>query len=85
MYEFWKSKSRKRLLYNVAIPELGIENIPETPRDVCLDELLCTEEEVYNILRTLDVSKSNGHDDISARMLKETALSMTSIVTQSAV
>ena len=67
---------------NVAIPELSMEDIPETPCDVCPDELLCTEEEVYNILRTLDVSKSNGHDDISARMLKETALSMTSIVTQ---
>ena len=68
--------------FNVAIPELGIEDIPETPCDVCPDELLCIEEEVYNMLRTLDVSKSNGHDDISARMLKETALSMTSIVTQ---
>ena len=68
--------------FNVAIPELGMEDIPETPHDVCPDELLCTEEEVYDMLRTLDVSKSNGHDDISARMLKETALSMTSIVTQ---
>jgi hypothetical protein len=28
----------------------------------------------------LDVSKSNGHDDISAQMLKETALSMTPAV-----
>ena len=54
---------------NVAIPELGIEDIPKTPCDVCPDELLCTEEEVYNMLRTLNVS--NGHDDISAQMLKE--------------
>ena len=67
---------------NVAIPELSMEDIPETPCDVCPDKLLFTEEEVYNMLRTLDVSKSNGHDNISARILKETALSMTSIVTQ---
>ena len=59
-----------------------MEDIPEVPHNDCPDELLCTEEEVYDLLSTLDVSKSNGHDDISARMLKETALSMTSIVTQ---
>ena len=46
------------------------------------DKLLCTKEEVYNILRILDVLKSNGHDDIniSTWILKEKALSMTSIV-----
>lgn len=52
------------------------------PLDNCPNELLCTEEEVYNLLSTLDVSKSNGHDDISAQMLKETALSTMSAVTQ---
>ena len=48
--------------------------------DDCPDKMLCTEEEVYNLLSSLDVSKSSGHDNISARMLMETALSMTSIV-----
>jgi hypothetical protein len=28
----------------IVIPELGIEDIPEMTRDVCPDELLCTEE-----------------------------------------
>ena len=40
------------------------------------------EEEVYDMLITLDCSKANGHDNISARMLKETALSITSVVTK---
>ena len=50
--------------FNVAILELGIED-SKTPRNVRPDKLLWTEE-VY-MLRTLNVSKSNGHDDISAR------------------
>ena len=69
-------------IFNTATPELSKDDIPEAPLDNCPSELLCTEEKVYNLLSTLDVSKSNGHDDISTRMLKETALSMTSVVTQ---
>ena len=42
----------------------------------------CIEEEVFDLLSGLDCSKANGHDDISARMLKETALSITSAVTK---
>ena len=42
---------------------------------------LCTEDEVYELLSNLDITKANGPDDISARMLKETALSITPIVT----
>ena len=34
------------------------------------------------LLSTLDCSKANGHDNISARMLKATALSITSAVTK---
>ena len=67
--------------FNLAVTELGIEDIPELPNEDCPDELLCTEEGVYKLLSTLNVSKDNGHDDISAQMFKETALSVTSIVT----
>ena len=35
--------------------------------------LLCTEIQVYDLLRSLDTSKSSGPDGISARMLKNTA------------
>ena len=40
---------------------------------------------MYDLLSTLDVSKSNGHDDISALMLKETALSIYDVISDSPV
>ena len=52
---------------------------PVNPEDSC-DSILCSEEEVYNLLRSLDTTKSNGHDDISAIMLKNTAFSITEAV-----
>ena len=38
-------------------------------------------EEVYRLLSTLDVTKANGPDEISARMLKHTATSITPSIT----
>ena len=43
---------------------------------------MCTEDEVFEMLSTLDTTKSSGHDEISTKMLKETALSMTPAVTE---
>ena len=37
------------------------------------EELLCNEEEVEELLSSVDVSKASGPDDISAKMLKNTA------------
>ena len=34
------------------------------------EELLCTEEEVLDLLQELDTSKPSGCDNISAKMLK---------------
>ena len=45
-------------------------------------EFLCTEEEVFDLLSSLDVSRANGPDGISARMLKYTAASITPTVTK---
>ena len=52
------------------------------PSRGCPEELLCNEEEVYQLLVSLDVTKANGPDGISARMLKHTAASITPSVTQ---
>ena len=41
-----------------------------------LEDLLCTEEEVLHLLQGLNVEKANGSDNISSRMLKETARSI---------
>ena len=57
-------------------------DLPEAVPHECPDNLMCTEDEVHELLCSLDPTKANGHDDISTRMLKETALSITPAVTQ---
>ena len=67
--------------FNHSVLELATSDIPNVSPDDCPNNILCTEEEIFELLSTLDCSKANGHDDISARMLKKTALSITSAVT----
>ena len=45
-------------------------------------ELLCTEDVVFDMIAELDYNKSSGSDDISARMLKGTATSVTPSLTR---
>ena len=45
-------------------------------RDICPDELLCTPDEIVDIISSLDPSKANGLDGISVRMLKATSSSI---------
>ena len=61
--------------FNSAFPPLSPSNVhTATTCEVSnIDDLLCTEEEVYGLLSSLDVSKASGPDGISARMLKMTA------------
>ena len=63
--------------FNSACPPLSASNSPtELPgdtSDVDIEDILCTVEEVYELLVSLDVSKATGPDGISARMLKRTA------------
>jgi len=40
------------------------------------EEVFCTEEEVLDLLLTVDTSKATGSDGISGRMLKRTAHSI---------
>ena len=68
--------------FNHSLPGLTLSDLPHTSPDSCPTDFLCTEEEVYSLLSTLDTTKANGHDHISARMLKETALSITPAVTE---
>ena len=42
----------------------------------CPPKLLCTEDEVLELLLALDTSKANGPDNISAKMLKSTAVNI---------
>ncbi|MCG8621885.1 MAG: hypothetical protein MJE68_07805, partial [Proteobacteria bacterium] len=40
------------------------------------EDFLCSEDHILDMLASLDVTKSNGPDNISARMLKATATSL---------
>ena len=68
--------------FNRAVSELSPSDLPESVPDVCPEDILCSEDEVYELLCSLDTTKGSGDDDISAIMLKATALSITSAVTQ---
>ena len=48
----------------------------------CPSSYLCTEDEVFDLLTSLDSSKSTGPDGVSAKMLKETATSITYSLTK---
>ncbi len=65
--------------FNYSVPGLSPGDLPDVVLAVCPTEFLCTEDKVYKLLSKLDIKKAN---DISARMLKETASSITSMVTQ---
>ena len=67
---------------NYSLPGLSVANLPNAVPHECSDNFLCTEDVIYKLLCSLDPSKANDHDDISARMLEETALSITPAVTQ---
>jgi len=67
--------------FNMAQPPLS-SRYEEPNIGNCPEDFLCTEEEVYEMLLSLDTSKANGPDGISAKMLKGTALSITPVLTQ---
>ena len=68
--------------FNHATPALEVTDLPAIDQNNPLDSLLCTEDEVFEMLSTTVTTKSTVHNDISARMLKETALSMTPAATK---
>ena len=61
--------------FNPAFPPLSPSNVSTS--STCgvssTDNLLCTDEEVYGMLSSLDISKASGPNGVSARMLKMTA------------
>ena len=73
--------------FNTAQPPLSINqeeplSYLEPSNFESIDDLLCTEDEVYEMIVSLDTSKANGSDGISARMLKGTAHSITPVLTR---
>ena len=63
-------------------PPLTSADLPSTDPSVSVDNILCSEDQVYELLTSIDTTIANGHDNISAIMLKKTALSITPAVTK---
>jgi len=68
--------------FNEKQPPLSTSDLLQLDPNECPVSILCTEEETYELLSNTDTTKANGHDDISALMLKRTALSIAPIVTE---
>ena len=71
--------------FNRALPPLGRTDYEEIDLSIpgeCPADILCSEEEVGQMLLSLDTTKSSGSDGISAIMLKETAFSITPGITK---
>ena len=66
--------------WNTTVPPLPPRR--EDHSTSCPAELLCSEEEVLHFLMQLDITKATGPDNIPARMLKETARSITPSLTK---
>ena len=66
--------------FNPALPPLSTENLVTLDPTDCPGELLCTEEEVFDLLLALDTNKSNGPDGISAHMLRGVACGLTPVL-----
>ena len=54
----------------------------EVDLSACPERLLCTEEEIFSLLTSPDVTKASGPDGISACMLKATAATIAPVVTK---
>jgi len=69
---------------NRSVPPLDISDTDrlQVDSDQCPPKLLCSKEEITELLQTLDTSKASGPDDISTRMLKETASAVAPSLTQ---
>ena len=61
--------------FNTKLPPLSAMDMDSGSHE-CPENLLCTEQEVLVLLKSIDTSKASGPDKISGRMLKETAVSI---------
>ena len=68
--------------FNAALPPFPTESMAEALTNDNMEDLLCTEKEVLQLLNNIDKSKACGPDKISGKMLKMTAHSIASSVTK---
>ena len=63
------------------MPPLSSSDLCHLSPSLCPEHLLTSESEVYELLVSIDATKSTGLDKIAGRMIKNTACSVTPVVT----
>ena len=63
-----------------AVPPLNADDLITVDPVTCPADLLCSEDEVLDIILSLDTNKASGLDGISTRMLKETAYTIAPVI-----
>ena len=67
--------------FNKSVPPFN-DHQPYLDPSTYPEDLLCTEDDVLDLISDLDCNKSSGPDDISAKMLKGTATSIAPSLTR---
>jgi len=57
--------------FNNKQPSLTSADLPLTDPSVSVDNVLCSEDQVYELLTSIDTTIANGRDNSSAIMLKK--------------
>ena len=68
--------------FNQSCSPLSVHESLDLSPSECPDDLLCTEDEVLELLLSIDTSKASGPDGISGKMLKHTAVSIAPVITK---
>ena len=66
--------------FNAKVPPLTADDIISVEPNECPENLLCSEDDILEIILSLDTNKASGLDGISVRMLKETAATISPIL-----
>ena len=69
-------------MFNVTFQLFFLHRATDCSRNSDIKNLLCHEDDVVQLLSSLDINKASGPDNISARMLKATAHSIAPSVTK---
>ena len=66
--------------FNVRVPPLSSSDLCHLSPSLCPEHLLTNASEVYELLVSIDATKSTGPDEIAGRLIKNTACSITPVV-----
>ena len=66
--------------FNTAVPPLNADDLITVDSVTCPADMLCSEDEILDIILSFDTNEASGLDGISTRMLKETAYTIAPVL-----